>query len=78
VEKSNGGQKVWVFRTPPEKWFKDCIAPMPKGNGISLMVWGYFWGTNRSTFCPLIVKSVIKHVYIKLLEYILLPVIYRI
>jgi transposase len=78
VEKDDSGRQTWVFRTPPEKWFKDCIAPKRKGKGISLMVWGCFWGRNRGTFCPLVVKSVNQHVYIRLLKYLLLPVIQRI
>jgi transposase len=78
VEKSDSGRQMWVFRQPPEKWFKDCIAPKRKGKGISLMVWGCFWGRNRGTFCPLIVKSVNKSVYVKLLEYLLLPVLKRV
>jgi transposase len=32
---------------------------------------GCFWGRNRGTFCPLIVKSVNKCVYVRLLEYLL-------
>jgi transposase len=55
--------------------FKDCIAPKRKGRVISLMVWGCFWGRNCGTFCPLIVKSLNKGVYVKLLEYLLLPVL---
>jgi transposase len=78
VEKSDSGWQMWVFRQSPEKWFKDCIAPKRKGKGISLMVWGCFWGRNRGTFCPLIVKSVNKSVYVKLLEYLLLPVLKRV
>jgi hypothetical protein len=38
------------------------------------MVWGRFWGRNPGTFCSLIVKSVNKSVYVKLLEYLHLPV----
>jgi transposase len=78
VEKSDSGRQMWVFRRPPEKWFKDCIAPKRKGKGISLMVWVCFWGRNRGTFCPLIVKSVNKSVYVKLLQYLLLPVLKRV
>jgi transposase len=59
-------------------WFKDCIAPKRKGRGISCMVWGCFWGRNCATFCPLIVKSVNKGVSVKLLEYLLLPVLKRV
>jgi len=78
VEKSDSGWQIWVFRQPSEKWFKDCITPKWKGRGISLLVWGCFWGRNRGTFCPLIVKSVKKGVYVKLTEYFLLPVLKRV
>jgi transposase len=78
VEKSDSGRQMWVFRQPPQKWFKDCIAPKRKCKGISLMVRGCFWGRNQGTFCLLIVKSVNKSVYVKLLEYLLLPVLKRI
>jgi transposase len=78
VEKSDDARQVWVFRTPTEKWKTECIAPKKKGKGVSLMVWGCFWGKNRGTFCPLIVKSVNAHVYVKVLEYLVLPVVQRI
>ena len=42
------------------------------------MVWGSFWCRNRGTFSPLIFKSVNKGVYVKLLEYLFLPVLTRI
>jgi len=75
VEKSDSGWQMWVFRQPPEKWFKDCIAPKQNGKGISLMVWGCFWGRNCGTFSPLILKSVNKSVYVMLLKYLLHPVL---
>jgi len=78
VGKSDSGLQIWVFRQPPEKWFKDCIAPKQKGNKISFMLWGCFWGRNWGTFCPVIVKSVNKGVYVKLLEYLLLSVLKRV
>jgi transposase len=78
VEKSRDPRQVWVFRTPPEKWYKDCVNPRPKGKGISLMVWGCFYGRHRGTFCPLIVKSVDSHIYLRLLQYCLTPVMQRI
>jgi len=74
VEKSDSRRQMWVIQQPPEEWFKHCIAPKRKGKGIFLMVWGHFWGRNRGTFCPVIVKSVNKSVYVMLLEYLLLPV----
>jgi transposase len=42
------------------------------------MVWGCFCGRNRGPFTPLIVKSVDKHVYVKMLDYLFLPVIARV
>ena len=78
VEKSDDAHQVWVFRTPPEKWKTECIAPKKKGKGVSVMVWGCFWGKNRGTFCPFVVKSVKATVYLKVLEYLVLPVMQRI
>ena len=75
VQRAATGQRKWVFRTPIEKWYKDCIQPTQKGKDISLMVWGCFWGNNRGTFCPLIVKSVDSFIYRTLLRYLLEPVI---
>ena len=39
------------------------------------MVWGYFWGENRGTFCPFDVKSENAMVYLKLREYLVLRII---
>jgi len=39
VEKSKNPKGIWVFRTPEEKWHKDCIHGVTKGPGIRLMVW---------------------------------------
>jgi len=38
------------------------------------MIWSHFWCRNNGTFCPLIVKSVEKGVYVKLLKYLVLLV----
>jgi transposase len=78
VERSASGRQTWVFRTPQEKWYRDCICPKAKGKGVSLMVWGCFWGSHRGTFAPLVVKSVNATIYIKLLEYLVKPVINRV
>jgi hypothetical protein len=51
------------------------VSVVGKGKGISLMVWGCFWGRKCGTFCPLIVKSVNKGVYANHLQYPLLTVI---
>ena len=39
IEKSLNSRQTWVFRTPEEKWEKDCIAAVKKGNGVTIMVW---------------------------------------
>ena len=48
VEKGSGKQRAWVFRYPDEKWKKEMIQPVPKGKGVSVMVWAAFWGDGRS------------------------------
>ena len=78
VEESDDAHQVWVFRTPFEKWKTECIAPGKKGKGVSVMVWGCFWGKNRGAFCPFVVKSVNARVHLKLLEYPALLVMQRI
>ena len=42
VEKGSGKQRQWVFRLPKEKWNKEMIQPVPKGKGVSVMVWAAF------------------------------------
>ena len=42
------------------------------------MVWGCFLGKTRGAFCPFVVKSVNARVYLKVLEYLVLPVAQRI
>lgn len=43
-----------MFRTPTEKWLKECINPKLKSGEVKLMVWGCFAGDKRGTFaiCP--------------------------
>ena len=48
VERGSGKQRAWVFRLPQEKWSKDMIQAVPKGKGVSVMVWACFWGGGRS------------------------------
>ena len=78
IEKSRDLKQKWVFRSPQEKWLPECVQPVGKGKGVSLMVWGCFWGRNRGTFVPLIVKSVDRWVYIRLLETCVIPVLERV
>ena len=49
-----------------------------KGQGVPVMVWGCFGGENRGAFCPFVAKSVNAKVYLKLLEYLVPPVVQRI
>ena len=49
-----------------------------KGKGVSAMVWGYFWGENLGTFGLFVVNLVNARVYLKLLQYFVLPVVQRI
>lgn len=78
VEKSKDPRIVWVFRTPFEKWDKECIQTYEKGGEVKLMVWGCFWDPYRGTFVPLIVKLVNGFVYQDLLENLLLPVLQKV
>ena len=66
---------MWVFRTPDEKWEKNCIMAAKKGDGLSVMVWGCFWGKQKGTFVTFIVKSVNAKIYLRILETLVLPVI---
>lgn len=67
VEKSKDPRQVWVFRSPGEKWFKDCINPKVKSGEVKLMVWGCFAGRRKGTFtvCP---KSMTGVAYQAILE----------
>ncbi len=48
VERGKGKNRVWVFRTPADKWNKEMVNAVPKGKGVSVMVWAAFWGAGRS------------------------------
>jgi len=78
VERSRNPQQKWIFRSASEKWHPECIRGVGKGKGIALMVWGCFWGKNRGTFVPLVVKSVDRWVYLQWLEICLIPVLNRV
>ena len=43
VERGTGKNRKWVFRFPNEKWLQNMVQPVPKGRGISVMVWGAFY-----------------------------------
>ena len=48
VERGSGVRRVWVWRTPQQKWDKEMIIPHKKGKDISIMVWAAIWGVERS------------------------------
>ena len=56
VEQGRNSRQRWVFRRRDEKWLPECVQPITKGKGVSLMVWGCFLGGNRGTFVPLIIQ----------------------
>jgi len=68
VEKSKDPKGIWVFRTPEEKWHKDCIQGVTKGPVIKLMVWACIWGKNKGPLIPIFDRSVDRFVYIGVLE----------
>ena len=76
VEQVPAGHQRWVFRTPQEKWHKDCILPK-NCRQVKLMVWGCFWGNQRGPLVPLMPAngSVTARFYRSLLRRWLLPVL---
>ena len=38
VERGTGGRRVWVWRTPSQKWDKEMIELYKKGKDISIMI----------------------------------------
>ena len=39
VEKNKDPRTMWVFGTPQEKYHKDTVNGVSKGNGTKLIVW---------------------------------------
>lgn len=74
VRKSADPRRVWVFRTPQEKWKVNCIQPRAKANEVGLMVWACFWGKRRGPLVSIREARVDRHVYIGVLESVLGPV----
>ena len=48
LKRGVGGRRVWVFRTPYEKYNKEMICLYKKGKDISVMIWGAIHGNGRS------------------------------
>jgi len=64
VERSKDHKGIWLFRTPEERWHKDCIQGVTKGLGIKLMVWACIWERNEGPLIPIFEKSVDRFGYI--------------
>ena len=73
VEKSKNPHDIWVFRTPYEKWEKDCINGVRKGPDVKLMVWACFWGNKNGLMVPIMAESFNRWEYIDSLKSSLLP-----
>jgi len=74
VEKSKDPRQQWVFREPRERWLAECIHPKEKNKGISLIVWGCFWGKRKGPLVP-ITQNINKTRYVRLLRRHVFPVI---
>ena len=48
VTRGSGKAREWVFGTPDQKWDRDKITEMPNGKAFRIMIWGAFWGSERS------------------------------
>jgi hypothetical protein len=48
VERGEGKNQEWVFRTPAQKWDRDKIQTYDAHNNMSVMVWGCFWDHEKS------------------------------
>ena len=76
MEKSKDPRQQWVFREPGEQWLADCVHPKEKDQGISLMIWGCFWGKRKGPLVP-ITQTINKTRYVRLLRRHLFPVIHQ-
>jgi len=76
VEKSKYSRQKWVFREPDKQSLADCIHPKEKDTGISLMIWGCFWGKRKGPLVP-ITQTINKTRYVMLLRKHLFPVIHQ-
>lgn len=47
-EKGTSARRLWVFRTPDQKWNKEMIQPYKKGKDINVMIWSAIHGNGRS------------------------------
>lgn len=74
VEKSDGEDQEWVFRTPYQKWEKNKVQGKKKSGAVSQMVWGVFAGGKKGPCVECVGdpnsgrKGVTGEVYLKILE----------
>ncbi len=48
VARRSGKTPEWVFGTRKQKWDRNKVMELPNGKAFSIMVWGAFWGSERS------------------------------
>jgi len=48
IEQGKDKRREWCFRTPAEKWNKECVQTFSKSKGICIMVWGAIKAGERS------------------------------
>jgi len=70
--------RLGVFRLLQEKGLSDCIQPRRKTNKEGLIVWGCFWGKQRGLLVLIREALVDRHVYIRLLDAHLGPIMQEI
>ena len=74
MEKSDGEDQEWVFRTPYQKWEKHKVQGKKKSGAVSQMVWGVFAGGKKGPCVECVGdpnsgrKGVAGEVYLKILE----------
>jgi transposase len=70
VEKSADPRQIWCFRTPDEKWLKDCIHGSRHSGRLSVMVWGSFAGEIPGPF-RVVVGRITGASYLELIQEVL-------
>ena len=48
MARGSGKTREWVFGTRKQKWDRDKVMEIPNEKTFSIMVWGAFWGSERS------------------------------
>lgn len=74
VERGDGEDQEWVFRTPYQKWDKNKIQGKRKSGAVSQMVWGIFAGGKKGPCVECVGdpnsarRGVTGEVYLKILQ----------